>query len=406
MRLLGTLSVALLLACSGESATGGGSESGSAGAPPAGCYPGEVEPCACESGLRSVRACLADGGRGSCQCEAWGPGPGEFKGGGEPAPGVRVVELPVVDVQADPVSDVLYVTVSHPAAEYADSFVAIAPDTGSVLWATALGETPGVIAVSGDGTTAYVGVQDTPAIARIDTASHAETNRYPIPSDGATRYAWDMDVIPGAPNRFLLMTSDYPDRSAYGDLLLMENGAPVGAPPPFLAVDLIVVKDGTTAYGLANATHPHNFAAINLSATGYTVGQQSQFQEYFANDVAFDGSWVYAGPGFAIDPAAQAIVGRYEHGYQGVSARLVANQAADRVWVVGVNDSYRLGVRAFDRDAFTDLGELALEGIAAEPRRIARSKSGSLGVVLGKLASDTDAEHRLMLVSPSVLPGG
>jgi hypothetical protein len=397
----------VLVFCSIAASAAGCSDSGSeqgptpSGSPPAGCYPGEVEPCTCESGLRSVRVCLPDEGRGPCQCDAWGPGPGEFQGGNQPLPGVTIVKLPVFDVQADPTSDVFYVTVGSPAAEHEDSLVAVAPADGEAMWTLELGGAPSIIAVSDDASTAYVGLREPPGIARIDLARHTEIARYPAPMQPFPQHIYDMDVMPGAPGRVLVVPSDYAEQPSYGELVLLQDGAQVGLPPPFIDLDEVAVRDGTTAYGLDTSSTAATLATIIVSPTGYTLGQQTRDAvEDFTRHLRFDGEWLVVDAGQAIDPATHAVVGSY-----GKRGRLVSNIASDRTYIVARDDAYTVEISAFDRDGFTALDVLTLQGVKGEPLRVAQSKGGTLAIVIDSASSHQQVDNWLILVSPSALPG-
>lgn len=269
--------------------------------------------------LTSIRECLADGTRGSCQCEPWGSGPGEFQGGAAPAPGVFVIELPVLDVKPDPMSDVFYATVSSPAAENEQSLVAIAADTGEILWATHIGNRPSIVAIADDASTAWVAVRDQPSIARIDLATHTEIARYPIPTSGLPLYAWDMDVIPGNPDRVLLLPSEYENTNLYGEVVLLDNGTQVGQPAAFIDVDEIVLTDATTAYGLINGV-PAGIMDLTVSSTGYTIAGQTDLDEAFTWGFLFDGQWLTAGPKLRARPAHAS---GYWYLYASVPARVL-----------------------------------------------------------------------------------
>ena len=390
----------------GEAGSGGQNGSGGVGSnvpvPVPACYPGEVEPCDCAGGLVSIRECLADGTRGSCQCEPWGAGPGEFQGGDAPEPGVFVVELPVVDVKADPRSDILYATVSSPAAEHEQSLIAIAADTGEVLWATYIGDRPSILAVSDDATTAWVAVRDSPSLARVDLTTHAEVARYPIPASGLPLYAWDMDVIPGDPDRVLLLPSEYEDVDLYGEPMLLDSGIQVGQPPPFIDVDEVVLQDASTAFGLITGV-PAGIMDLAVSSTGYSIAGQTDLSESFTRGFGFDGEWITVGPNYALDPATHQVVGTYPHPFRHESSQLVTDAATGRAYIVGSDETYAVGVRVYERTAFTELGAKTLEGIGGDVRRLARSFGGTLGAIVIPPVSAIEAEYKLVLVTPSAL---
>jgi hypothetical protein len=316
---------------------------------------------------------------------------------------VFVVELPVVDVKPDPVSDILYATISSPAAEHEQSLVAIAADTGEILWATRIGNRPSIVAISDDASTAWVAVRDQPSIARIDLTTHAEIARYPIPASGIPQYAWDMDVIPGNADQLLLLPSEYETTDLYGEVVLLDNGAQVGQPATFIDVDELIVRDAATAYGLITGV-PAGIMDLAISSTGYTIAGQTDLDEPLTWGFLFDGQWITVGPSYALDPASHQLIGTYPHSFRHESCQIVTHVGTDRAYIVGSDDSYDVGVRVYDRDAFTQLGEMTLAGVGGDVRRLARSVGGTLAAIVIPPVSAIEADYRLVLVTPSALP--
>lgn len=402
----GVTLASLVLACSGSdgsSQNGTGGAGGAGGStytpPPGGCYPGEFEPCSCPSGLVSLRECLAGGGRGECLCDTWGPGPGEFVGGSSSNPNFTLLKVPVYDVLADPASNVFYVTLGSPAAEDADSLVALAADTGKKSWALSLGAGPSEIAVSDDATTAYVAFRQSHTFARIDLASHTKIADYPVPTGGLPQYAYDLAVVPGNPGRVLVVPSTDATQPTYGNLALTENGTLVGQPSIFMDADEVVTTSPTTAFGFDTNTTGAKLYTITVTASGYTTTvPKSPAFDAFAKRAIFDGSWLMLSSGEVIDPTTLDIVKKY-----GRTGPIASSPATNRVYIIATEGSYDVVVVAFDRQSGSELGKLSLEGVKGMPSRAALSKDGTLAAVIPYDWSSK--ESQLVLVQPSALPG-
>ena len=394
---------AFCIACSGgsDASSAGGGEPTGGGPTPGGCYPGEAEPCLCDSGLQSVRQCLGGDKFGACECDPWGPGPGEFTGGDSAPPGVRLVELPAFDIQPDPTQDVLYITIGSPAAEHESSLVALSADTGAILWATQLGGRPSALAIAADGSTAYTGTRENPAIVKVSLGTHAEAARYPIPPLGSEPlYAYDMDVVPGNANRFIVVYSTSPGYSSQGEARLIENGVTLGQPTPwYVSADEIAIQDATTAYGLDTTSTAATLVTLGISSSGLSIVKQtSDAVDDFTSRLAFDGQWLIVNSGQVIDPGSQSLVGTYA-----LSGHRVSNRSTDRVYVAGVDEASRdLTLTVFDRDGFSELGKVTLKGIEGAPLRMVQSKGGTLGLIFDSQGRGLEPDRQVVLVSPMV----
>jgi hypothetical protein len=394
----------LTLACSGDdaesSANGGGKPP--PGGVPGGCYTGEFEPCKCESGITSVRECLANGARGACQCDPWGPDAGDWKGGKQPQTGVTIVKLPAFAVRPDPTNDGFYLTIGNPAPQYQDSLVALAPD-GSVSWSMELGAAPNALAVSSDGGTAHVGVRQPPGIARVDLGARAETGRSAIPPYGSQpSYVYDIEAVPGQPNRALVVYSTSPLSSNIGTALLLENGVQVGtATGSFISADQIAVRDAATAYACDATSTGGTLYTLALSAAGVSVAQATNDAlDDFPRHFVFDGEWLFTSEGQAVDPVAHAVVGAYP-----MRGPIVSDRAADRVYVTSVDDTAAVEIVAFDRDGFDEVGRLTIEDLRGSVLGITQSLGGTLALLVDSRADRLEADNWVVLVSPTVLPG-
>jgi hypothetical protein len=391
-----------LLACSGEEpGVSGGGTGPPPGAVPGGCRPGEFEPCQCAAGFTSVRECLAQGARGECRCEGWGPDAGDWKGGTNPQPGVIIVKWPAFDLQPDPTQDLFYLTIGSPAPEHEDSLVALAPD-GAIRWAMKLAGAPNTFALARDGTLAHVGVRTEPAIVRVDLGTRAELGRSSIPPYAQQpSYVYDIEGIPGDADRVLVVYSTSPLASNTGTALLLDAGVQIGAATPsHVSADEIAVRDASTAYAYDATSTGASLYTLALSGTGVTVAKGTNgVLDDFARDFSFDGEWLLTGEGEAVDPVTQTVVGRYP-----LRGKIVSNRALDRVYMVTTNDTADLEVVVFDRDGFQELGRLALQGVRGTVLRLRQSRGGTLGLVIDSKSDRIEADNWIVLIQPSALP--
>jgi DNA-binding beta-propeller fold protein YncE len=399
MRVLGLLAGAVVGVGCGD-AGASGDPGGTGTYVPGGCLPGEYQACPCEAGFDSIQECLADGSLGPCDCEEWAEGPASFGGGTNPQEGVVVVKLPVSDVLADPASDVLYASVVQPADPYGDSVVAISATTGAVLWSVAVGDVPGRLAISDDASTLYVALREPAALARIDTATHAETARYTMPVQD--KYFVRVAVVPGSTNRLLVSSSDYADLLLYGRLVLLVDGVEVSAlgELSYPTAGAIFAKTATTAF---NIDSDGTLTDIAIGASSITAGTASTDllrtpSSSGPYDVAYDGAW-FVGDNGRVADEAHAFIGTYD--LRGAPA---SDPAADRIYVASRSDDYHLAVATLQRSTLTVLGTTAFPDFGEPTRRTALSQAGTLAVIDGGSSPD-ESDNQLVLLDPTYFVG-
>jgi DNA-binding beta-propeller fold protein YncE len=313
-------------------------------------------------------------------------------------PGVQLLRIPAFSVVPDPNSDIFYLSVGNPAAEHEDSLVAISGETGSVLWELPIGGAPSALAVSDDGTTAYIGTRDNPAIVRVDLQSRQETARYPTPVLVNPLVVYDMDVVPGNPNQLVVVYSGLSDYSNLGEAILLDSGVQVGQPTPsYVAADEVAIQDAATAHAFDSTSTAATLVTLAISDAGLTPGAfKDDAVEAFTHGPLFDGQWLLLESGEAVEPSTYAPVGRYAQ-----SGSLVSNPAANRVYVAAQNrETSLLELTVFDRQTFAELGRLVLTPTSNTPRRMAQSKGGSLAIVTEWAI---EYEQQVILISPSTL---
>jgi hypothetical protein len=254
---------------------------------------------------------------------------------------------------ADAARKRLYVTVGGTAAEHPNSLVVIDPVQLKVLSAVPVGSEPGVMALSDDGATMWLGIDGAFAIRRVDLSSNPPTPgvQHPLPKSSPFNdpvSATSMVVLPGAPASVLVATS----RSGYGDgLLLLDDGKPRGMPMQRYISSVARLAPGPPGYVFANAS---GLLVINITAAGFTTTSHSQ--QLGAEEIVYTGGRLYGRSGIVVDvskPDAPVRAGQF--GYSGM---VIPGNKPDRVFMFGGSayyDSSEPTLRLLDSQNFVQL---------------------------------------------------
>ena len=128
-----------------------------------------------------------------------------------PAPiASRSVDVSASDFVVDPSGARLFLAVPASGMD-GNAIRSLDAATGVLGAPIALDGEPNVLAISDDGSTLYAGLRDVGTVARIDVASGAVTDRYPVPPTGfgSTAYALDIAVQPGSVTTYALTSAEF-----------------------------------------------------------------------------------------------------------------------------------------------------------------------------------------------------
>jgi hypothetical protein len=318
------------------------------------CAWGATLSCACDGGATGVAHCLSSGALGPCLCLAVRPdgatlGDAALSVDGAPSPDAappdtrpayeetRSLAISARHLVADVARGRLYATVGGTAANNPNSLVVIDPRQPSIIKAVPVGSEPGVMALSDDGSTLWVGIDGAYAIRRIDLRTDPPTPgaMYPLPpsapfSDPITVVS--MVVLPGAPGSVLL-TGGRGGNS--GGLLLLDDGKPRGMGSSSYYYDVSRVTIGPAGYAFASA---YSFMVVKINATGFTTTAQSSSLVASGDELVYAGGRLFGRSGVVVDvsnPDRPVRAGQF--GYTGL---LVPTAKANRVAMLSAGDAY------------------------------------------------------------------
>lgn len=228
---------------------------------------------------------------------------------------VKRVPLPARDVQYVPQRDVLLASVVGAHPSLGNELVELDPETGDIGRHVFVGSDPGPIAVTSDGTAAFVGMQSANVIARVDLATFTVTSTFSSgidPWDGPL-YVEDLEAQPGQTE--VVVASVYRKNVSprHGGIFVFDRGVRRSAVTrDHTGGNRIEFGAPSTVYGYNNETTEYGFRTVTIDARGATqTNVTGTAITGFGVDMEVSQGVAYATTGQAIDVATKAAVRRY-----------------------------------------------------------------------------------------------
>jgi hypothetical protein len=357
---------------------------------PTACHVGEPAPCRCADGVYSVQECLSNGTMSACVCNHV-PFPDARVGDaiGMVDPGTQVLHLPTYGLAADPVRNVVYVSATAISPVNPSAVVALAADTGAVLWATPVTPEPGALAISDDGSKLYVASVTGSIVRRVNIASRAVDLTFDV---GTGSPVFDMAVMPGSPRTVALSLSTHA-AALYDDAVLRPNML-----ADFLSVNTVAFAGAGLLLGFNTHTTSPYFRTATVDATGLTLADSipDVFTD-FMGDFVHDRGLAFGWDGNVFDVNAKRVLGRFD-----LAGKVAVDPTGTSVFVTTFLNStqYSLVFGEFDRNtrARKRTLTLSLEGI---PDVIVRATDGTLAVSVLMEPPGRSVERVVLLVHPA-----
>lgn len=258
----------------------------------------------------------------------------------------------VFDAAYNAVDGRLYVTGDNGLA-------VVDPVTMTQVDATAIADRPGAIAISDDGTTAWIGLRDTSEIVPVDTATLNVGTRVALGNGvniGLARFATNLRVAPGTVDTVVIASENTREVVAFRGATQLPNIVDAQG-----AATIIEFRDATTLVGINDASSIFAATLMSLDASGLTLLKNlPQYSSGFNATMALDGSTAWISGGRAIDVENELVLGKVDFDQFatfGFADAVYLDPAADTVWFYGDSSDT---LRFFERDTFRALGEYRL----------------------------------------------
>lgn len=200
----------------------------------------------------------------------------------------------------DPTGTIIYATLGSDAdnASYGNRVMAIDPATSSILWSTHVGSEPNAIAVSGDGSIVYVGLNGAGQVRMINTAERRACLSFPLPvRPNYVSNATDIEVLPGLPESIVVATQQ-------GTIVLDNGDKRPNGQDSYPYLDYLVLTDATTAY----STDGIRLRKLTIDASGINLAWQDSSLDVGNRDLVLAEGNLYTGAGTIVDPSGPTLV--------------------------------------------------------------------------------------------------
>ncbi len=280
------------------------------------------------------------------------------------------VPISATDIAWDPTRSMILATISPAVAGYGNSLIEIDPATGVVGRQVTVGPSPGVIALAGDGTTAYVALQSTGAVVRVDLKSFAVVSSFVsnLPATTGGMSARDIAVIPGNAAAVAVAWQYRCCGKRFAGLAVYDNGVlrPSYIQSPAPTADSIGFGTSLRLYSYNNENNTFNFTTWDVDATGVHLYRDTPgLITGFGATILLSNQRLFTSYGAVIDPVQRNKMGTYS----GKSDAVAPAFGNNRVYYVtaGVLNEFRA-------DNYFPIANLALSSTGRATRLIATSR--------------------------------
>ena len=269
---------------------------------------------------------------------------------------LHTLELPVNDLEFDPVSGLVYASV--PAfGPLGNNVVALDPLTRSVVRSAFVGSSPNRIAISDDGSSLYVGLDGSHNMRRV---SLPDLVPGPLIAFSTTEHhgpfsAEDIDVQPG--NADVIAVSVQSFVGSRG-VRIFDGGVQRAAIVEERLNQIEFTEDPGTLWAYNNETTGFDLMRISVDGGGATIDKEIKgLVNSFLVELLYEGGLIYDSFGGLCDPFVPKTLGYYLSPLPSLGRGIAVDVARNRVYLL-----IRDRLEVFDRARFVKLGEIPIPG--------------------------------------------
>ena len=303
----------------------------------------------------------------------------------------KVLPFPASDVVYDTSRGRVLATVPSFQPNLGNELVELDPFTGALGRRVFVGSDLDQIALTDDGTTAYVSLNGSNRVARVDLATFAVAGSFStagLPGDDTVN---DLETVPGRNDTVIASLGIY----NYAGTWVFRDGValPDSAPRDVYAAR-IVVADATTVYGYNDSNSDSGFTTFRLDDTGLHKVSTGRSAITGYADIEMFGDGVYSTSGMVIDPGTRQTTGSFP-----VQGLVHAAAADNRVTFLNVwtESDYRFSV--FDKTTGAPLESRDFESLTPGGADVTWSRKALVATSAGFV---TASNRAVVLFGPSV----
>jgi hypothetical protein len=260
---------------------------------------------------------------GELSVTVFNPSPGGGTSVGIPLTRYRVVNVDAASITSVSGSNLLYASIPSNTPTDPNTVISINPVSGVLGKPIPVGQNPGVIASSSDGSYLFVVANQDQTVQRVNLKTHAVDRTFPFQPNGTTccgaLSGRDLKGMPGIPQEFVLAL-DIPGYG-FGEMALYNDSGLVKYVPTTAVgtadfSSFAYVDNATTIYSLPFTiaqTPFFNIVTINSQGLQFTPYQGGNFggNNTVGSQVVSDGTLLYTNSGEVWNPATQTQVGSF-----------------------------------------------------------------------------------------------
>ena len=309
------------------------------------------------------------------------PSPGGGTGGPVTLTLYEVINVDAAFLASVPGSPLIYASLPSSSSTNPNTVISINPATGALGTPIPVGNNPGLLAASSDGSYLFVVSNQDQTLQRINLSSNTVDQTFPFPPNNTTccgpLAGADLKVVPESPQE-LVLALEIPGYGS-GEMALYTSTGLVNYVPTTTSVGTVYFSSfayagsPSTIYALPFSNAPSSyFNVITINAQGlqFTPNQAGNYQvnNTTGAEVVSDGSLLYTSAGEVWNPATQTQVGSFpvttynDTSYPNLY-NLVLDTSSDQLFVIGSEpyggDSSSLVLSAYSQSSLNLTGALA-----------------------------------------------
>lgn len=274
------------------------------------------------------------------------------------------------DIAYHAASNRIYASVPSLAPERANMVLAIDPQTGAVVDSVLLAGSPGVMAMSDDGSALWVALDGTGQVRRLNLPGLTLSTSFSLGTDRVN----EMVVMPGQPGTVAISRMNTCCSPSHEGVAIYDNGVKRARETPgHTGANLIVFGENASVMYGQGTSGGAGFYTLRVDGGGVEIVRQGALDRA-GWQIAYANGRVYTAAGGVMDAARHETVGALAGG----GSALAVDAGLGRIFVA---QDYTGHLRVFDMNTFQALDQVSLS--LTHTYRIVRWGTNGLALVDG-----------------------
>jgi hypothetical protein len=369
-------------------------------------------------GLQATLSSAVSSAIGEVAVTVVNPSPGGGTSVAVPLTLYEVINIDAAFITSVPGSQFIYASVPSSSATNPNTVVPINSATGALGTPIPVGNNPGLLAASGDGSYLFVVANQDATVQRIDLATQAVDQTFPFPPNSSnccgSSAAADLKAVPGSPQEVVLALDiqdyGYAAMALYNGTGLV-NYVPTTTNGAIHFSSFAYAGNPPTIYALPFTSAQNSFFNVitinaqGLQFTPYTGGNYT-VNDTTGAEVVSDGTLLYTSAGEVWNPTTQSQVGTFpvtninDTSYPNLYS-MVMDTTSGHIFLIGDENSITLS--AYSQSALNLTGTLAFPQVV-QPLVESLLHWGSNGFAFLGQTSTASSQQVFLVTSSLAVP--